>query len=131
MKTTEFTLEAQKSIEGYIWMSNTSEPRVFNNESLEQPETYKSSANPFVIEAQLIIGNEISLSIKQVDGIFIINKYQLSDFNNATRKHFAANKMGRVKGLDFVLNWREETDNACMAFPVLMPAEFVFVGFTK
>lgn len=131
MKTNKFTLEAHKPVEGYIWMSDQSKPRVLKGEKLQETETYSSSDNPFIVEAQFVIDNEKSCSIKCVDGVFIVNEYRLCDYENLQKKHYAANKMEGVKGLDFVLNWKEEKDELCNGFPVLQPAELVFTGFTK
>lgn len=69
--------------QGYLWYSDQKEPKVFNNELFELE--IADNENPFIVEGQLYDEeNRASISIKYVDGNYIVNKYKVKeeDFNN-------------------------------------------------
>jgi len=116
--------------EGYLWYSNKKEPRLLSKDKefeLEIPD----DSNPFIIEGQLYEEGK-SHSIKYVDGKYIVNDYDLSQLSDIefTEQDYLFNKMENRK-LKFKQYWRPKTDKFCKNMPVLQPAEFVFVGFSK
>lgn len=86
--------------------------------------------NPFIIEGQLFDGKK-SISIKYVDGKYIVKKYVLDELpdKDFTEQSFLAHRMGDVKFLKFRQYWQEQKDELCEGMPVLQPAELVFIGF--
>lgn len=127
-------MKIEKSIyDGYIWYSDESNPKVFQDEEFEF-DTDKIE-NPFIIEGQLYDDQKkISYSIKFVDGKYVCKKYEVesTDFNkkDVEIKTFHANRMDDLK-LQFLQYWKEEDDELCEGMKVLQPAELVFIGFVK
>lgn len=118
--------------EGYIWMSDKSEPTVYINKKVDQ--SLFDSANPFVIEAQLYDGdNGLSYSMKFVDGELNIYRFEVkdTDFNSKENKDmkFIPNRMDKVSKLKFLQYWIPQPDEFCEKMEVLQPSAFVFVGF--
>ncbi len=126
--------------DGYYWMSNENHPEHFENSPLpDELKDLDSGHNPFVIEAQLFDKeNEKSISVKYVDGTYIIHEYNLTETESDnqsdemaccfTLKKYFANRIDGKK-LIFRQYWKEEKDPLCDGMHVLQPAEMVFVGF--
>lgn len=126
-------MKIEKSIyEGYLWYSDKPEPKVYIKKELELEISEKT--NPFIIEGQLFDGTN-SISIKYVDGKYIVNRYEVkeADFNdvNIELKEFLPNRMKDIEKLRFLQYWKpqEEKDELCEKMEVLQPAELVFIGF--
>lgn len=121
------TIEKAK-YEGYIWKSDQSKPDTILREfELELHD----NENPFIIEGQLYCEEKnLSISIRYVDGKYIVNKFNLSEVPEATEQEYMAEFEG-VHGLKFKQLWKAESDLLCAGFEVLKPAGFVFVGFKK
>ena len=124
----------KSTYQGYLWYSDEKKPTVLNHEDFEI--TLDEKINPFVIEGHLFDGKQ-SISIKYVDGKYIVKKYVLDGLpkEDCTEQSFLANRMGDIKVLKFRQYWRErreqreQKDDLCEGMPVLQPAELVFVGF--
>lgn len=112
---------------GYLWYSDKTTPKVFNDE--EFGLEIEDSKNPFIIEGQLCDGNQ-SISIKHVDGKYIVNTYNLSDYADIEAEAYVPNRMEKVERLLFKRSWKAEKDNLCCGMEVLQPKELVFVGLT-
>ena len=70
-------IPAQEKYEGYLWMSDSTEPVVLDREPL--PEDKISSPNPFVVEAELYDGaNLCSFSVHHAGNEIICNRFQLT-----------------------------------------------------
>lgn len=125
-------MNIKKSIyEGYLWYSNAQSPQVIDKEEFEL--TINDNHNPFIVEGQLCdVHNRHSISIKFVDGQYIIKEYDFTedDFSNPEIevKTFLSNRM-EGKKLQFLQYWRAEKDPLCEHMEVLQSAELVFVGF--
>ena len=128
---------------GYYWMSDAVDPVVVQNTDSSTAARINSilsseNANPFVIEGQLYDEkSKISVSIKYVDGHYILNRYDVEENiedvdqrkqSSIVLKRYVANRMPGLK-LRFLQYWREQPDPLCCGMPVLQPAEKVFVGF--
>ena len=60
--------------QGYLWYSDEQIPKVFDNEEVELE--LDDTANPFIVEGQLYdMTEDRSISIKFIDGKYIINTY--------------------------------------------------------
>lgn len=114
--------------QGYVWMSDRDEPQLVEGAVPEL--TIRLDSNPFPVEAQLVVDGE-SVGIRQTGGGYVVSRHRLEDFEGCPETVFAANRFKGVTGLVFYRNWREEPDPLCCGFPVLTPAEMVFVGFKK
>ena len=115
--------------QGYLWYSDKSEPEVLNNKDFETE--IADEKNPFIIEGCLFDGKK-SISIKYVDGKYIIKTYDLAQFDadgiEKKEKVFYSHRM-EGRRLKFNQYWREQEDPLCEGMKVLQPAELVFVGF--
>jgi len=119
--------------EGYLWWSNQQKPEPYVGDALDM--CFDETKNPFVIEGQLYDKEEnMSYSIKYVDGQYLINKYKVgtNDFTNKDNesKSFLSNRMGS-RWLKFLCYWEEKKDENCMGMPVLTFTKNVFVGFKE
>ena len=123
--------------EGYLWMSDKDEPKVYDNEIVTLPQ---EGDNPFVVEGQLFNkGNGLSYSIKYVDGEYFVQEYIITemDINNPDNqvKTYLPNRMGDKK-LRFLRYWEEILDednynniDNPKGLPVLTQTKNVFIGF--
>ena len=66
----------KSTYQGYLWYSDKDQPKVLNN--VDSEITLDETKNPFVIEGQLFDGKR-SISIKYVDGKYIVKKYVLAE----------------------------------------------------
>lgn len=134
-------LQSKGIYEGYLWPSNEPTPIVCEGDvelaqAISQYYANKKdkfaildTTNPFIVEGQLC-NNEISISIKYVDGHYLIVEYTIDDYENVVATSFYSQRMGGRK-LFFKQNWVPESDELCEGLDVLQPKEFVFVGFSK
>lgn len=117
--------------EGYIWESDKRDPELLPSAGTINTDNV---GNPFVIEGQLVdLGKTQSLSIKMVDGKYIVKEYKLSDYDDCKVEdyEYIPNRMPGVERLCFKRAWREKKDDMCEGWNVLQPAELVFVGLKK
>jgi CRISPR type III-associated protein (TIGR04423 family) len=112
--------------QGYLWYSDNKEPQVLNNEVFELE--IADNANPFVIEGQLFDGQK-SISIKYVDGKYIVNTYDLNTLDGVMQEQTFHSHRMEGKLLKFIQIWKNQSDELCEGMQVLQPAELVFVGF--
>jgi len=119
--------------EGYLWLSNASEPIVLNStknlcEILK--EIMQDDINPFVIEGYLYDNANNSYSIKYVDGKCQVYQFTIDDNDRAKNKEkvYYANRM-EGKQLRFLDVWEAEKDPQCLGMEVLQPKAQVFIGF--
>lgn len=114
--------------QGYLWYSDKKEPQVLNNEVFELQ--IADDANPFVIEGQLYDGMK-SISIKYVDGKYIVNTYDLNALDGEIQEQMFHSHRMEGKLLKFKQIWKKQPDELCENMHVLQPAELVFVGFNN
>lgn len=123
--------------DGYIWKSDSAEPKVLNAEEFDFSEIDDNS-NPFVIEGELYdSSNRLSLSIKYIDGKHIIKEFSPAEIGQnvqTTQISLMPNRMPEISELHFWQIWRAEDDEFCKdasgkSMKVLRPAELVFMGF--
>lgn len=133
MNIKDIPTDNEQKYQGYLWLSDREEPKVFNDEQIDD-ETRKSmddKANPFIIEGHLLCGND-SYSIKYVDGEHKVIKYNIEDDEKkgVTRvHHFIGNS--NLKGLNLIFHevWEPVTDNLCCNMEVLEAKKVIFGGF--
>ena len=117
--------------EGYLWWSNSQEPVSYKNESV--PNWPAETDNPFIVEGNLYDKlNQLSYSIRFVDGGYIINCFNLNELKNTESifKSYLPNRFpSAIKKLCFQEFWKSMPDEFCEGMPVLKPAEVVFIGF--
>lgn len=150
MKININDITLDKNYEGYLWLSNSTEPHVYINEKIN----LHMKEGIFIVEGQLYNSTDyISYSIKYVDGKYIVYK---NDIDSALlnlgegkqksitmkdeegndvlciveRKDYLSNRMSD-HWLKFLRYWEEKEDENCMNMPVLTFTKNVFVGFKK
>lgn len=126
--------------QGYLWYSDEQIPKVFDNEEvgLELDDT----ANPFIVEGQLYdMTEDRSISIKFIDGKYIINTYsgktrQFNDFSGEKLtegiiEQYAPSSRLNLgdKVLYFARIWVETEDVINDNWNTLCPSGLVFKGF--
>lgn len=134
MKINKLTdIDPKQKYQGYLWWSDATSPEVYQNQQL--PEWQEEKSNPFIIEGQLYDkANNKSYSIRFVDGIYLINCFDLNDLNKVEciNKEYLPNRFpDGIQKLCFKEIWRPRKDDLCEGMDVLQPAEVVFVGFKK
>lgn len=124
------TIKITKEYQGYIWMSDSNKPEVFNHDKVKDI-ILDDKMNPFIIEGQLYDqANGKSYSIKFVDGKYLTKAYDVNekDGKDTVTEHFIANFDG-VNMLKFLRYWKPAADTLCEGMNVLQPKELVFIGF--
>lgn len=122
-----------KKCEGYLWWSDQQEPKIYDGAAFDI--CFDETKNPFVVEGQLYDKDEnLSYSIKYVDGKYLISKYKVESSDRTNKdnelKSFLSNRMGNRR-LQFLRYWEEKEDENCMNMPVLTFTKNVFVGFKE
>ena len=121
---------------GYVWMSDSPQPKVLRNEDFELE--IADDNNPFVVEAQLFSDKNVSISVKYVDGKYIIQKYEnvnmdLESETESVKEYVANSKIGGT--LVFLQYWEEVKDEeehpTRCGMNELRPGKLVFVGFKE
>lgn len=126
------TIPKDVNYEGYLWMSDQTEPETDLLHT--KLEGITDLSNPFIVEGQLYSEKEQkSYSIKYTDGKHIVIEYNLKttlgDNTKVTEKKYIANRIDGVSKLKFRQYWEPKTDELCEGMNVLIPTAFVFVGF--
>ena len=127
-------INKQALYDGYIWWSDQTQPKVLRGEEFDL-EQLKDGNNPFVIEGQLWdAGQGISVSIRSVDGKYIVNSHQvtpedLSGASTVTSELYIPHRIEGVGKLRFFRYWYAQEDEFCEHFETLRPEKLVFVGF--
>ena len=112
---------------GYLWQSDKKSPEILPSSG--QLDT-DAVSNPFVVEGQLV-DSEKSISIKFVDGKYLVKEYLLVDYADVEPVEYIPNRMEGVKGILFKRAWKPVNDDLCEGWEVLQPAELVFVGLKR
>lgn len=122
--------------EGYLWLSNSSKPRVYDNQVIDID--LGVGMMPFVVEGQLYDRKrKVSYSIKYVDGEHLVNKYKDIDDEttdaNIEHKTYLPNRMEIIgnRRLHFLRYWEPKEDKNCEDMSVLVITKNVFAGFKK
>lgn len=121
------------NFEGYLWWSDRQYPEVHTKEKPKTDLELNEDENPFIIEGQLYDSQkEYSISIKFVDGKYIVNEYDVkNDFVGEVVEHtYRGNKM-EGKNLIFKELWESVEDSLCCGMKVLRATKVAFVGFGK
>lgn len=125
-----------KSVCGYLWMSNSEEPVVFHNPDVLKDflKSIDDVTNPFIVEGQLYFEEEKkSYSIRYTDSRHHIVEYNLdkvpAEWKSDEKKELIAHGRLKVSKLIFKQFWKPEKDSLCEGMEVLVPGAFVFVGF--
>ena len=127
---------------GYIWLSDEAKPIVIPEQSdrydLERDGLdFSSNHNPFVVEGLLYdASRNLSITIKYVDGGYIVNEYLIDKLVSPNFKEVAyqSHRMDGRK-LKFRQYWEEAEDEFCddpqdtKGMKTLRPDKLVFVGF--
>ena len=122
--------------EGYLWMSNEHEPRLFKSEAVVDAQLF-SLRNPFVVEGYLYHrATGVSLSIKYVDGQYLVYKLRVKpsdiDSPDVDKIEYLTFRMKGSKPLwaKFLRYWKEKPNDECLGMGVLEVEKEVFVGFS-
>lgn len=148
-------IEIKGNFEGYLWKSDKQVPDVYNGKNLLPVYTFDDNTNPFIIEGQLYDSKTgLSVSIKYVDGEYIIKKYYIEKKDsshlsfsavvkgeNGDKKvitpcevkelHFKGHSELKGHNLHFYELWEEKTDPLCCNMKVLEATKVIFAGFSK
>lgn len=122
--------------EGYLWMSNEHESRLFKPEAVVGAQLF-SQRNLFVVEGYLYHrATGVSLSIKYVDGQYLVyqHKVEPSDEQHPDVDHIKYLTL-RMSGsptlwAKFLRYWKEKPNDECLGMGVLEVEKEVFVGFS-
>jgi CRISPR type III-associated protein (TIGR04423 family) len=114
--------------QGYYWLSNEDKPVEILNNKLDK-SVFKDL--PFVVEANFYaVKEQISISVKNVDGKYHIYQYNLKDVSIERRSDitYLAHKTNSKK---FVVTrvWNEYEDQNLLGMKTLIPLFSAFTGF--
>lgn len=119
--------------QGYIWMSDQKEPDIYDNRFFQGIRELKPS-NPFISEAYFFDkDNNASYSVRMVDGNYIAYRFLVSDHAilESEDHYFIPSFKDAPGALHFKELWHPVPDPLCEGMDVLVPGEFVFLGFQK
>lgn len=125
-------IDKKAKYEGYIWMSDATQPTVLNKEPISID--LADGTNPFVIEAELFDAEKsVSYSVRFVDGQTKVRKFEVDElklFGEQTLS-YVSHRIGDGIKLKFYRKWKKELDpdNLCEGMETLVPSDFVFIGF--
>lgn len=124
------------SFEGYIWKSDQQAPVIYKGDNLFKDPTFNDEENPFTIEGQLYDRKTgYSVSIKYVDGEYLIKEYDKEDLKSGEVKDLYYKGNSKLKGnnLHFKEVWevKKDKDPLCCNMEVLEPTKVIFAGFEK
>lgn len=115
--------------DGYVWMSNATEPIVLRKEGL--PCEFLGS-NPFVVEALLYDGEtNISYSVRQAgnETICVEADGQTAANDKNTISYLSSSNSLKGLRLRFCNIWEEREDEACLGMKRLTFIGRAFIGF--
>jgi CRISPR type III-associated protein (TIGR04423 family) len=122
--------------EGYLWRSNSKNPRIYRNEMLTSEDLsilQNPLQIPFIIEGYLYnkVNKETSISIKYADGRYFISKVELESIpdSSLTESEFAVKADLGVKALRAVQRWESKPDLLCDGMLTDVPTWVAFRGF--
>lgn len=113
--------------EGYVWMSDSKEPKVLINENFDFGSI---KTNPFVIEALLYSPDEeVSIHVQHT-GDYQIYAYSLKEFSqlDMSEKEYLPHRLKNVSKLKFKQLWLPEADVNCEGMEVMTLKAIVFCG---
>ena len=108
---------------GYYWLSDQKKPTVQKNMGNIDHKIF--SDLPFVIEANFFAPkDEISISIRNIEGEYHVWKYDLKDASSEGKKYLG-------KEFDFLMveAWEEVEDRSLEDMKTFVPAWAAFAGF--
>lgn len=116
--------------EGYIWYSNKTCPEIIDN-----IDRSLFTDLPFIIEGNLYSReNEISISIKNIDGQYLVKQWSLKDLpkDQITTQTFIAHNLGGENKIEMIQFWEESAEDSLLeGMRTLIPSWRAFVGFKK
>lgn len=135
--------------EGYMWESDKTAPEIYHGKE-EIDFSLTDGENPFIVEGQLYDReNNISISIRFVDGKYIITRFDGKHgifinrngckdngipqikYETGEEELYIPNSAMQLDGkvLKFIRLWKEDTDDDSCGFQTLYPSGLVFKGF--
>ncbi|MFK7749104.1 MAG: TIGR04423 family type III CRISPR-associated protein [Kordia sp.] len=123
-------LDAQYSWSGYLWQDDTHKPFVFINQLVNYRE-YFTTKIPFIVEGFLVNENQtISLTIKNIDGVYYC--YKSEGFAALTAKEtFPAVDMIKKQGIEalqFIPIFKKQKDPLSPNFQEYVYSHQIFKG---
>lgn len=127
MKLNSLTEIPHYKYEGYLWLSDKTEPKVLKDEEFNSNEIKQ---NPFIIEGLLWAKKErVSIHIRHT-GRYLIHKYEVNTPDSSKDvKQYLAHKIEGIEKLKFKQLWEPEKDPLCEGMEVLKMKALVFTGF--
>jgi len=116
--------------QGYYWFSNSPKPVILNYEKFE---INILTELPFVVEGNLYAPLEnISIQIKNIDGVYYIALIDLSNTNGYQISQ-PQKYLGHDLGFDYYLvqAWELVEDDQCNGLETFVPAFTAFKGFVE
>ena len=119
--------------EGYIWLSDKTEPTVLHKDTFNFNSLSKTS---FVVEALLYHSDSQESIHVQYTGAYQISGYNLKAIASSDAElkdcSYLPHRLGEgVKAVQFKQVWEDENDALCNDFPVKTLVATVFCGLKK
>jgi CRISPR type III-associated protein (TIGR04423 family) len=120
--------------DGYFWVSNDKKPKTMRAERVDMTLFQKL---PFVVEGNLWSEERsLSIQIRNVDGEYLINQFDLSNSDPdqdklLDEKEYLAHDLDGVGKFRVVEAWKEHRDEMLAGMVTLVPAWTAFKGFVN
>ncbi|PTX59815.1 CRISPR type III-associated protein (TIGR04423 family) [Kordia periserrulae] len=125
--------DAQYSWTGYLWQDDRDKPFVFINQLVNYRE-YFTTTIPFIVEGYLVNENQtISLTIKNIDGVYYCYKSEgFADLENEQKfpAHKAFENTG-IKALEFIPVFKKQEDSLSPNFQEYVYSHQIFKGIVS
>lgn len=117
--------------EGYIWRSDSKEPKVLRTEKYDFS---KVELNPFIVEGLLYSeSSKTSIHIQHTGDyqIFEYDLKNLSQIGQLEEVSFLPHRLSGLEKVNFKQLWVSEPDENCEGMEVLKMKALIFCGFKK
>ncbi len=117
--------------EGYIWLSDSKEPKVLRTEKYDFS---KVELNPFIVEGLLYNeSSKTSIHIQHTGDyqIFEYDLKNLSQIGQLEEVSFLPHRLSGLEKVNFKQLWVSEPDENCEGMEVLKMKALIFCGFKK
>ncbi|MCF8342346.1 MAG: TIGR04423 family type III CRISPR-associated protein [Chitinophagaceae bacterium] len=118
--------------QGYYWYSNSKHPIVILNDKISEQVF---STLPFIVEANFYSKEcNISISIKNIDGIYLFHQVNFSDIkkNQCTVDEYLVHNLEGISKIKMLQYWEEsEQEELLENMSTLVPSWIAFIGFVN
>ena len=114
--------------QGYIWMSDKTQPEIIHELNLE--DFNNTPSNPFVNEC-MFSTETTSYIIRFVDGQYIISEAPIAKSGDVKDEKisYCAHRLNGIAKINLIQRWELRENTNCLGLKEYVPTQLVFKGF--